>query len=315
VEQKLRIKTSYFPWKTVGAMLVAAVALATTWSYVVSGGAMGWMLLRGEPLECDARGALLSAKAGVDEAVEADRVRRAIRVVKQGTDGLWLHDTPNGPVWFPGDGSGAIALEMAEQRRDIYSQRGVGVRAGDIVMDVGANVGLFARTALNAGAEKVIAIEPVPANVECLRRNLKSEIDMGRVVVVAKGAWNKDDLLEMNVYPDNMPANTFVGNRDEPGLKVELPLTTLDKIAAELGLARVDFIKMDIEGAERQAVRGAAAVIRQYKPRMALCVHHLPDDPVVIPREVLALRADYSRACGNCLFAAGQISPQVFFFR
>jgi len=44
-------------------------------------------------------------------------------------------------------------------------------------------------------------------------------------------------------------------------------------------------------------------------------VYHLPDDPVVIPREVLALRGDYSRACGSCLFAAGRISPQVFFFR
>jgi len=296
-------------------MLVAAVALAMTWSYVISGGALGWMMLRGAAVECDARGALLSAKAGVDEAVEADRLRREIRVVKQGTDGLWLHDTPGGPVWFPGDGSGAISLEMAEQRRDIYSQRGVGVRAGDIVMDVGANVGLFARTALNAGAEKVIAIEPAPANVECLRRNLKSEIDTGRVVVVAKGAWDRDDVREMNIYPDNMAANTFVGDREDPGHKAELPLTTLDKIAAGLGLPRVDFIKMNIEGAERQALQGAAGVIRRYKPRMALCVYHLPDDPVVIPREVLALRGDYSRACGSCLFAAGRISPQVFFFR
>ena len=311
----MRSKKSYFPWKTVGVMLVAAVALATSWTYVMSAGALSWMLLRGTPLECDTRAALLSAKTGVDEAEDTDRVRRQIKLVQQGTDGLWLYETPGGPVWFPGDGAGAIGLDLAEQRRDIYSQRGVGVRPGDVVMDVGANVGLYARKALQAGAAKVIAIEPVPANVECLRRNLKSEIDAGRVVVVAKGAWDKDDVLEMNVYPDNMAGATFVGSRDEPGHKLQLPLTTLDKIAAGLGLERVDFIKMDIEGAERQAVRGAAALIRQHKPRMALCVYHLPDDPVVISREVLALRADYSRVCGNCLFASGHISPQVYFFR
>jgi FkbM family methyltransferase len=46
------------------------------------------------------------------------------------------------------------------------------VRAGDVVLDCGAGIGLFARQALKRGARTVIAIEPVPENLECLRRNL-----------------------------------------------------------------------------------------------------------------------------------------------
>ena len=51
----------------------------------------------------------------------------------------------------------------------------------------------------------------------------------------------------------------MIGARsDEHAGKVEVPVTTLDKIVEELRLPRVDFIKMDIEGAEREALRGAS---------------------------------------------------------
>ena len=62
---------------------------------------------------------------------------------------------------------------------------------------------------------------------------------------------------------------------------------------SSIGLDRVDFIKMDIEGAERHAVAGARQTIARFAPRMALSVYHRPDDPEVIRELVLSARPTY----------------------
>jgi hypothetical protein len=73
------------------------------------------------------------------------------------------------------------------------------------------------------------------------------------------------------------------------GAPTRLPVTTIDKIVSELNLASVDFIKMDIEGAEKNALRGAQATLAKYSPTMAISAEHLPDDMVSIPALVSAL--------------------------
>jgi hypothetical protein len=44
----------------------------------------------------------------------------------------------------------------------------------------------------------VVAIEPSPANLECLRRNMSREIASGRVIVYPKGVWDREDVLALN---------------------------------------------------------------------------------------------------------------------
>jgi FkbM family methyltransferase len=62
-----------------------------------------------------------------------------------------------------------------------------------VVLDVGANVGTDTKSALAAGAAVVVAIEPEPVTLECLRRNLAAEIREKWVAIVPKGAWDKED--------------------------------------------------------------------------------------------------------------------------
>ena len=62
--------------------------------------------------------------------------------------------------------------------------------------DCGAHVAV---TALKRGAKLVVAIEPAPENIECLRRNFSTEIEKGKVIIYPKGVWNKDDFLPMHL--------------------------------------------------------------------------------------------------------------------
>jgi hypothetical protein len=57
---------------------------------------------------------------------------------------------------------------------------------------------------------------------------------------------------------------------------------TIDDVVRGLNIPRVDFIKTDIEGAERYALKGAAHVLSTYAPRLGVSSYHYPDDPAVL---------------------------------
>ena len=84
---------------------------------------------------------------------------------------------------------------------------------------------------------------------------------------------------------------------------------------AELKLERVDFIKMDIEGAERNALAGARQTLARWHPRLALSAYHRPDDPEKIPAAVFAAWPGYRMECGPCADAKTFVRPDVLYFR
>jgi FkbM family methyltransferase len=235
---------------------------------------------------------------------ELERVSKVVE--KDG--GIWLWETPMGRYWMPAESGGALLFDLSEQKRDIYGT----VRPGSVVVDAGANVGVFTKKALGMGAAKVIAVEPSPDNLECLRRNLAAEIAAGKVVVAAKGLWDKDDFLEFRMDPKNSARNTFVADIGAAAV-TRVPVTTLDHLVRELGVERLDFIKMDIEGAEQKALAGGRETIAKFKPRMALCVYHDPTDPEMVPRRVKEIHAGYHFR-QQCITAQDAIAPQVAFF-
>ena len=235
-------------------------------------------------------------------------LRSSSRVIRH-DERYSLWSTPVGEFWMTTASGSSLVYDLAEQKRNIY---GTEIHRGDVVLDAGANVGVFTRKALWAGASKVIAIEPGPENVECLRRNFAAEIADGRVVIYPKGVWDKDDILKLSVDPVSSAKDSFV-RPIETAEFINVELTTIDKMVAELGLARVDFIKMDIEGAEQKAVVGAKNTIAKFHPRMALCIYHLKDDPTMVPKLVHDAYADY-KVTRSCLCDQTRVQPEVAFF-
>ena len=71
---------------------------------------------------------------------------------------------------------------------------------------------------------------------------------------------------------------------------------TLDSYIGEKQLPRVDFIKMDVEGAELDILKGAATVIARYKPILALSAYHKLDDFWTLTKFIKSLRPDYEFA-------------------
>ncbi len=244
-----------------------------------------------------------------------NRLVKAMVKLEHDDAGYDRWQTPKGTYWIPVGDRFVLPFNLAEEELKIYGTGEQDVQKGDIVLDCGANVGVFTRLALDRGASKVIAIEPAPENIEALRRNFKDEIAAGSVLVYAKGVWDKDDFLTMHIDAKNSAADTFVINLKETTSDIKLPLTTIDKLVKELNLPRVDYIKMDIEGAEPNALRGGHDTIAKWKPRISISAYHQKDHPVVIPQIIRQTRPDYKMECGPCAEADGHIRPDVLYFR
>lgn len=296
-------------WLKLGLVGGLTLGVVVAHQYVFA----GLLMVSGRSPHCDFGKAAGSIGMSQRQAASAERVTAASRKIT--TDGdLEQWDTPMGPFWLPPKSLKEVLYDIGEQERGIYEQNGRGLKAGDVVLDCGANVGVYTRKALNKGASKVVAVEPSPENLNCLRKNFAKEIAEGRVVIYPKGVWDKDDVLTFFVNPTNTAGNSFV--RQLPGTTetIQAPLTTIDKLVEELKLDRVDYIKFDIEGAERRALAGGKQTLAKFHPRMAVCVYHLPDDPVVIPQVIRAAWNGYKEECGACLVTEGHVTPEVFFY-
>jgi FkbM family methyltransferase len=244
-----------------------------------------------------------------------DRILAASKRLEEDAAGYVHWQTPRGRFWVVRGNDFFLPFHLAEQELNLYSRPEVAIRKGDVVLDCGANVGVYTRRALEEGARLVIAIEPAPENLECLRRNLAEEIAGGKAVVYPKGVWDKDDELTLYVDPGNTAAASFL-NKDEKSRAVQrVPLTTIDQLVKELGLDRVDFIKMDIEGAEPKALQGGRDTLVRFHPRMAISTYHAPDHPETIPAVVRAIWPEHEVRCGVCTEANGGLRPDVMFFR
>ena len=202
---------------------------------------------------------------------------------------LWK--TPLGRFWGTvRDGRELDLLTLEQAGGDIYEQRGVSVRDSDIVFDVGAHLGTFTRMALHRGARQVVAIEPDPVNAACFRRTFSDEIADGRVRLVEAAAWHSPGSLEFETGAASQTGHVAGAHSAK---SVTVRAVTLDGLVDELQLGRVDFIKMDIEGAERHALAGAKTLMAAHKPRLAICIYHAPDDPDVVPQVVRGANKSY----------------------
>lgn len=158
------------------------------------------------------------------------------------------------------------------------------LRKGDIVVDCGANIGLFSAIASAKGC-RCYSFEP-------------SEFVINNYLSVTQ-KYNKDIHIVNAALGDKAGEAHFAYNAEQiesgrisdSGESVKV--LTLDGWVKENGIERIDFIKADIEGAEREMLRGARETLSRFAPKLAICTYHLPDDKEVLERIVLEANPNY----------------------
>lgn len=169
-----------------------------------------------------------------------------------------------------------------------YSYKDIcGVTPGDVVLDCGAYTGntavYFAERSAPDGM--VYSFEPMPSNFSALKTNIENS--------------NFQNISTFQLAIADSCGQVYFTESGSPGSrKVEksnltVPQATIDDFVSNNGLPNVDFIKMDIEGSENQALIGASEVIKRFHPKLAICIYHRPDDFITIPNTILNINPNY----------------------
>ncbi len=158
--------------------------------------------------------------------------------------------------------------------------------SGGVILDCGANLGIFSAYAAAKG-NKVYAFEPIPKSLEYLNE-VKNLYDSLEIVPLALS--DKAGKVTMSCN-DNLGQNRIVSKKSDR--TTDVFSTTVDDFVIENNLKSVDFIKADIEGAERYMLRGAANTLKKFAPKLSICEYHLDDDPEVLETLIKQMNPDY----------------------
>lgn len=145
---------------------------------------------------------------------------------------------------------------------------------GSVMLDIGAHIGYFT---LKAGAKvgksgKVIAFEPNPRTLKVLHGNIAAS-DATNVIVQPIACTDNDRIIALydSTAEGNSGASSLSVNTASESYTDSLPTYSvrgrpIDDVVRELGLTRIDLIKVDVEGAETMVIRGAQETLKRFNP-------------------------------------------------
>jgi len=168
---------------------------------------------------------------------------------------------------------GALALGVYE--KDEISFFCESFRAGMTLVDVGANVGLYSALAIKQGGGKVLAIEPLPETFAFLQKTLAANATSSTVICENVAAGCEKGTLTLHCNPDNKGDNRLY---PDPMLahRREVPVETLDDLCELHSIPHVDFLKIDVQGAEWLVIDGASRILSR-SPGCILMTEFWPD--------------------------------------
>jgi len=150
--------------------------------------------------------------------------------------------------------------------------------SGDIIIDAGACLGdtsLWFSKYIGDGI--VYAFEPLEDNFKILKENIKVNSLEKVIIPVQKGVGETESKLKISGH--GVSASVEFGGSN--GKTIDI--TSIDKFVSDNKIEHVDLMKMDIEGAELSALKGAVETIKKFKPKLAICVYHKGKDILEIP--------------------------------
>jgi len=173
-----------------------------------------------------------------------------------------------------------------------YERGKVRVSAGDVVIDCGANMGVFSAVASNKGGT-IYAFEP---SDYIIKNYLSKTAEFNKNIHICKYALSdKREELNFEFNDKDIGAGRLsIVKNEQSGVQPQsVQAISLDEFVEENKVCKVDFIKADIEGAERFLLKGAKQTLKEFAPKLSICTYHLPDDPKILREIILAANPNY----------------------
>lgn len=177
--------------------------------------------------------------------------------------------------------AGAMILELFEQQ--YFDLSVLSHEEKEVFVDAGCFDGLSVKGFLRWSGgkyERIIALEPDKKCYEQCREQLK---DVDKLTLINKGAWSSREVLSFHATGASDSAVSCDG-------EVQIETLQLDEVLRD---RNVTFLKMDIEGAEKEALFGARKIIERCRPKLAISIYHRPEDIWELPGLILEICPDY----------------------
>jgi len=187
-----------------------------------------------------------------------------------------------------------VTFFLQEQYANIDNH--IQVEENDIVIDAG---GCWGDTALyfseKAKKGKVYSFEFIKSNIEIFKKNISLNPEADNIEIIDKPLWSREtDFFVL----DNGPASQ-VSDVKKEGFNEQVKSITIDQFSKNKKLTSIDFIKMDIEGAELDALKGGEDTLKTYKPKLAIALYHNSLDFESIPKYIDSLNLGYKFHLGH----------------
>lgn len=182
-----------------------------------------------------------------------------------------------------------------------YFHPKAGPRECDIVIDGGVGSYVhqqisFSETVGRHG--RIIAFEPDPEGFKVALETFQRR-NCHNLLLLPYGLW--DDLGEVPFISAGLGSHVCMEKEDFEDMQTDTKakMVTIDHMVYRLRLPKVDFIKLDVEGSELQALKGGVKTILDFRPRMAICLYHRPEHLWEIPLFLEGLNIGYRFFLGH----------------
>jgi len=185
------------------------------------------------------------------------------------------------------DTMGIVTIFKSEQY--FYKSKKIKIDDGDVVIDGG---GCWGDTALyfanKAKDTTVYTFEFTPSNIEVMNKNIALN-GLENIKIIPKAILNVSN--EKYFLVDKGASSYFTKEKTNDAFQIQT--ITIDDFTKEENVSKINFIKLDIEGSELNALKGAVETIRKWKPKLAIAVYHNPVDFQVIIQFLCELNLGY----------------------
>jgi FkbM family methyltransferase len=206
----------------------------------------------------------------------------------------------NYPIQFYFTPGGILADFVIKQYE--YNKNGTIIKTekGDYVIDGG---GCWADTALYFANEvgrdgKVFSFEFIPNNIKIFETNTSLNQELKETIELIKNPLWKDSNTKL--YFKDFGPGSKVSMVPSEDLEGECDTACIDDLVGRKGLKKIDFIKMDIEGAEMNALKGALVTIKKFRPKLAIALYHSAEDFERIPLLIKEMVPEYKFYFSHC---------------